>query len=63
MADETLGAVENVQGPAMKFGEKVDRDRNLQRKLERKMMRKFRDYAELEEVFEDIGRESSIYFR
>ena len=50
MADETLGAVENVQGPAMKFGEKVDRDRNLQRKLERKMMRKFRDYAELRGV-------------
>ena len=63
MADEILEAVENVQGPAMKFGEKMDRDRDLQKELERKMMRKFREYSELEEVFEDIGRDFERSFR
>ena len=63
MAAEILEAVENIQGPAMKFGEKVDRDRDLQRELERKMMRKFREYADLEEVFEDIGRDFERSFK
>ena len=58
MADEILKAVKNIQGPAMKFGQKVDsKDREFQNKLQRKMMLKFGEYAELEEVFEDIGRD------
>jgi hypothetical protein len=63
MADEILKAVKNIQGPAMKFGQKVDRDRDLQDRLERKMMRQFGEYADLEEVFEDIERDFGRSFR
>jgi hypothetical protein len=47
----------------MKFGQKVDRDRDLQDRLERKMMRQFGEYADLEEVFEDIERDFGRSFR
>ena len=63
MADEILEAVENVQGTAMKFGQKVERDRDLQDRLGRKMMRQFGEYADLEEVFEDISRDFGRSFR
>ena len=64
MADEILKAVKNIQGPAMKFGQKVDsKDREFQNKLQRKMMLKFGEYAGLEEVFEDIGRDFGRSFR
>ena len=63
MADEILEAVENVQGTAMKFAQKVDRDRDLQDRLGRKMMRQFGEYADLEEVFEDIERDFGRSFR
>ena len=63
MADEILKAVKNIQGPAMKFGQKVDRDRDLQDRLGRKMMRQFGEYADLEEVFEDIERDFGRSFR
>ena len=64
MADEILKAVKNIQGPAMKFGQKVDsKDREFQNKLQRKMMLKFGEYAELEDVFEDIERDFGRSFR
>ena len=57
MADEILKAVENIEGPANKFVRKVNQDRDLGRELERKVMRQFREYEDLEEVLEDIGRD------
>ena len=57
MADEILKAVENIEGPANKFVRKVTQDHDLGRELERKVMRQFREYEDLEEVLEDIGRD------